>query len=242
MIKNNHDQYRDSKQIDKTIFDLIIRSFSVKIQKLIVKLFNEANYQIEKTHASFRDQQFLTNKNVLFLIELKKPDAMNVDEKASNLTDFFRIDELFSDSSAFTAEPLTRVDRKRRASQRFENETFDSNFKLRSNQSADDAQIVENDENMIDFDDSVVIQKDFQNENDTDYDTNVTMNDDDADSNPDNLKNDDYSKNDINANESSSDEFLFEIVTMMKLKKHYIKFNQKKQKLYSQKNLIFVIF
>lgn len=56
---NSHDIYCDSRQTDKAIINLAIRSFSAEVQKLLIMLLNKANAQIQEAHESQHGQEFL---------------------------------------------------------------------------------------------------------------------------------------------------------------------------------------
>ena len=146
ITQNSHDQYRDSKQVDKAVFDVATRSFSIEIQELIVKLLNEANPQIQEAHASIRGQQMLAGQDVLPLIELDESiDPMALDNNAADSTNSLNVEQVpvgsqlyfydyppSSNSSEFTSEPLARASRKRQAPQRFMMKIFQNRNPLRT--------------------------------------------------------------------------------------------------------------
>lgn len=47
---NSHCQWREFRQLDKSVFDLATRSFSDKVRGLLVELLNEANRSVRKAH------------------------------------------------------------------------------------------------------------------------------------------------------------------------------------------------
>ena len=51
---NSHDQYCDAKQTDKAVFDLATRLVSLEVQKVLIKLLNEANKAVKEAHKSKR--------------------------------------------------------------------------------------------------------------------------------------------------------------------------------------------
>jgi hypothetical protein len=60
--QNSHDQFRDSKQIDKTIIDLATRPFSSQMKILLIQLLNETIRFVKETHESKKNQKILIKK------------------------------------------------------------------------------------------------------------------------------------------------------------------------------------
>ncbi len=54
--------YKNFKQIDKIIIDLVTRSFFSQIKTLLVNFFNESNRFVKETHESKKDQKILIKK------------------------------------------------------------------------------------------------------------------------------------------------------------------------------------
>lgn len=49
---NSHYQFREYRQLDKSVLDMATRSFTPPVQELLVKLLNEANTEVKKVHSS----------------------------------------------------------------------------------------------------------------------------------------------------------------------------------------------
>jgi hypothetical protein len=111
LTQNSHDQYRDAKQTSKAVLDLTTRSFSSNVQRLLVDLLNEANIYVKEAHEFQKSQLLLEEKKVLLLKELKKFEKLEKLEKSKNV-EFERN----------TKSYLKRLTRKRKQSERLENE------------------------------------------------------------------------------------------------------------------------
>lgn len=213
ITQNSHDQYRDSKQIDKTMLDLTIRSFSSQVQNLIVKLFNEVNDQVRKAHKSIRGIKLFDDKKTLSLTELidSKNIMMNYNFTQSSKSaakDFKKISaefqslKTFSSSFSFTVTPLTKVDRARHALRRFQNKYFDADrFEISNRSETAASKTNENSKNEKNDAMNVNVKEiDLYNENKekekNDFDEThddekyITDNDDNFENNDDILKND----------------------------------------------------
>jgi hypothetical protein len=81
---NSHDQWRDSKQLDKSVVDSATRAFSSEFQELLIKLLNEANVQVRNAHESVKGRKILDGRDVLplstdeFFLEDINSDDLNL--------------------------------------------------------------------------------------------------------------------------------------------------------------------
>ena len=94
-VLNSNDQFRDAKQMDKAMMDMVTRSWSPAIGKLLVDLLNESNVEVEEAHASVEIKkmmesvvgpQFKGSKNPLNMevegnqvLAATVPDPMDLD-------------------------------------------------------------------------------------------------------------------------------------------------------------------
>ena len=83
LIKNNHDQYRNSKQINKILIDFVTKAFSSNFQFLLLDLLNKTNVQIQKTHDEFMTSKIKIKKN-LNDTQLMKLDVNDFDSDNQN--------------------------------------------------------------------------------------------------------------------------------------------------------------
>jgi hypothetical protein len=65
VTQNSHDQFRESKQIDKSVVDLATRAFSKEVRNLLVKILNEANEQVREAHESPLGKALLDGRETL---------------------------------------------------------------------------------------------------------------------------------------------------------------------------------
>ena len=49
---NSYNQFCDVKQTDKIVFDFTTRLFFLKVQMILIKLFNKANKAMKEAHKS----------------------------------------------------------------------------------------------------------------------------------------------------------------------------------------------
>ena len=56
-VLNSNDQWRESRQLDKSMMDMATRSHSESVQELLVELLNENNKEVEEAHLSARGQE-----------------------------------------------------------------------------------------------------------------------------------------------------------------------------------------
>jgi hypothetical protein len=64
-LQNSHDQFRESKQVDKSVVDLATRAFSDEVKSLLVDLLNEGNRQVREAHQSLEGQRLLAKRDTL---------------------------------------------------------------------------------------------------------------------------------------------------------------------------------
>lgn len=120
-IKNSHDQYRDAKQTDKTVIDLVIRFFSFEVQNLFVSLLNEANTFVQEAHDRERGREIIARKD--FLMDF--PNSSNVapvsEKEAVTLKSSSMTDDAVSKEELNTEENTnpTLQPRKRKRTERY---------------------------------------------------------------------------------------------------------------------------
>ncbi len=49
---NSHDEFRESKSVDKCVVDLATRAFSLEVYTLLVAFLNEGNKQVQEANES----------------------------------------------------------------------------------------------------------------------------------------------------------------------------------------------
>jgi len=83
VTQNSHDQFRESKQIDKSVVDLATRAFSKEVRNLLVKILNEANEQVREAHESPLGKALLDGRETLpFELSI---GSMDLDDNGSDL-------------------------------------------------------------------------------------------------------------------------------------------------------------
>ena len=73
MTLNNHDQFREYKQFEKSIVDLSIRFFSKQAQKLFISFLNENNEKMKKIYKNIKKNNLeQKNDDNKFNVKIKK--------------------------------------------------------------------------------------------------------------------------------------------------------------------------
>ena len=98
MTTNSHDQWREFKQLKKSMLNLVIKSFFSMMQSLLIELLNEVNVDVQKIH-----QNVMINQSINWLQWI----SLFVEFSHENDDFFHQNDDVSASASASVLKMLT---------------------------------------------------------------------------------------------------------------------------------------